>query len=149
MKNYTIYITSWSELVDNNLKLELYKYIKHDFVVESYITIINNVRNRSLLTRLRSGCLDLEIEIGRWRGKPKEDRICQLCSITVENEIHFIFDCIKLKHIRQKYKYVEITNNPDMTDKDKFRIIFLKHNIRITEKLVRSLYDERKCILYS
>ena len=47
---------------------------------------------------------DLEIETGRWRGTPKEQRICKLGSSRIENEIHFLFHCSELNHIREQYK---------------------------------------------
>ena len=57
----------------------LYKSIKVDFYIEPYIFRIENKRNRSLLARLKAGCLDLEIEIGtRWQGIARENRICKL-----------------------------------------------------------------------
>ena len=55
-------------------------YIKCELSTEPYVYIIYNERIRSLLSILRAGCLDLEIEIGRWRDMKKDDRICKLCS---------------------------------------------------------------------
>jgi len=51
---------------------------------------------RSLLTQLRSGTLLLEIEIGRYYGITREQRICQQCNLNViENEQHLLCDCPK------------------------------------------------------
>ena len=49
-------------------------------VCNMYVCIlrIKNKRNRSLLARLRAGCLDLEIGIGRWQGIDRENRVCKL-----------------------------------------------------------------------
>ena len=47
----------------------MYKSIQPDFYTEPYV---HNKGNRSLLAKLRTGCLDLEIEVGRWNGIKKE-----------------------------------------------------------------------------
>ena len=46
---------------------------------------------RLMMTRLRSGTNELEIESGRWIGKKIEDRVCRICnSGSVEDEPHMI-----------------------------------------------------------
>ena len=49
-----------------------------------------------------TGCLDLEIErvIGRWQGIAKEE-ICKCCSDGIEDQIHSLFHCSELEHIRE------------------------------------------------
>ena len=107
---------------------------------------IINKRNRSLFSRLRAGCLDLEIETGRWRGIPKEQRICKLCSNGIENEIHFLFYCSELNHIREQYK--EIISIDVEDDYARLKQLCSENVVLKTSKLVRHLYDERKHILY-
>ena len=48
---------------------------------------------RSIFAQFRHGILPLEIEVGRYRNVPLEDRICQICFTAVEDEIHFLCDC--------------------------------------------------------
>jgi hypothetical protein len=143
------YSLNWKVSVLENTKLSLYKYVKIDFCTEYYVTRIHNKRKRSLLVRLRAGCLDLEIETGRWRGIPREQRICKLCNIEVEDELHFLFRCCKLQHIRALYKelitYLTISEPNDI---DRFKFIFSKPCIITTSNFVKALYDERKTILY-
>ena len=76
------FITNWKHRVTRNKKILLYKSVKFNF---TYIFRIKNKRNRSLLARLMARCLDLEIEIGRWHGIDRENRICKLCSNGIEN----------------------------------------------------------------
>ena len=85
--------------INQNKKVSLYKSIKIDFYTEPYISIVKNKINRSLLSRLRAGCFDLEIETGRWRSIEKENRT--LCDNGVEDEAYFVFHCRKLEHIRK------------------------------------------------
>ena len=43
------------------------------------IVFIENRTCRRLGAELRAGCCKLEVEMGRWRGNKREDRICKLC----------------------------------------------------------------------
>ena len=51
----------------------------------------------------RSGCHNLEIEVGRHHGLPTHDRLCRLCKDDVENEIHFMLQCTVYESLRKKY----------------------------------------------
>ena len=44
----------------------------------------------------------LEIELGRHRGIPAENRLCKLCRREPETEEHFLLKCAKTNDIRQK-----------------------------------------------
>ena len=47
-------------------------------------------------TELRAGCCKLEVEMGRWRGNKREDRICKLCGERIKDEKHFKFQrCVQ------------------------------------------------------
>ena len=48
------------------------------------------------MAKLRSGTLPIEIEKGRYRGKPRNERYCKQCNINVvETEDHFLLHCPK------------------------------------------------------
>ena len=51
---------------------------------------------RRLGAELRAGCCKLEVEMGRWRGIKRDDRICKLCGEGIEDEKHFLTICTKL-----------------------------------------------------
>lgn len=144
----TNFITNWKLSVTQNKKALLYKSIKLEFYTEPLVFKINNKRNRSLLTRLRAGCLDLEIEVGRWKGIQRENRICKLCNNEVETEIHFLFHCSKLEHIREPYCNMLKTSNDIQSDNDRFEILCTEIYVSKLSKMIRQLYDERKVILY-
>ena len=55
---------------------------------------------RSLITQLKLGILGLEVETGRYTSTPRQDRICKLCRVECEDELHFIFRCPKLYNER-------------------------------------------------
>jgi hypothetical protein len=54
----------------------------------------------SNITTLRSH--KLEIEKGRYMNIPAEQRICRLCKLDVENEIHFLLECPSLANTRRE-----------------------------------------------
>ena len=143
---HELFIHNWILFVSKNKKTSLYESIKCEFSTEPYVYRIYNKRNRSLLARLRAGCLDLEIEPGRWRGIHKDERICKLCGEGIENESHFLFHCCKLDHVRELYGDIFSTDIID--DNARFKYLCSEDIVLKTSKLVRHLYDERKHILY-
>ena len=143
-----IYIATWKLTINQNKKALLYKSIKLEFHTEPYVFRVNNKRNRSLLSRLRAGCLDLEIETGRWRGVERENRVCKLCNNGIENEIHFLFQCCKLDHIRKQYSKILEYNDEIQCDIDLFKYLCTDVYVIQLSKMIRQLYDERKQILY-
>ena len=89
----------WREILNNKPKLRTYKTFKFDYCPENYILL--SQAHRSLLARLRSGTLPLEIETGRFVGTPLEERTCKICNENViEDESHFVFECTKYSHFR-------------------------------------------------
>ena len=142
-------IDKWKQSLLQNKKALLYKSIKFDFFTEPYIFRVHNKINRSLLARLRAGCLDLEIEIGRWHGIERGKRICKLCSDGIEDEVHFLFRCSKLEHIREYYLNTIEIDYETQCDNDRFRLLCSNNSVLTLSKMVRRLYDERKLILYN
>ena len=46
---------------------------------------------------------ELNIETGRYNKISRCDRICPVCSVDIEDEIHFLFDCAKYSSIRDAF----------------------------------------------
>ena len=81
------------DLMDHN-KLRLYKSFKGFFGIEPYISCVNNRNQRSNITRLRISAHSLQIEQGRWSGKPLSERTCNYCdTASVDDEGHFLLSC--------------------------------------------------------
>lgn len=94
--------TEWKESVLHKPKLRLYRQIK-DSKGPDYFTKINLTRmERSLLSQFRLGILPIEIETGRYRQKPVDERKCPFCKVMVEDELHFLFDCPCYDDIRNQ-----------------------------------------------
>jgi len=54
----------------------------------------NGKTNREIMTSLRTGTNKLEIELGRHKKIPQNERICKQCDQkVVESEYHFIMKC--------------------------------------------------------
>ena len=57
-------------------KLGTYITVKNNFGFEKYLDKIKNFEQRRTLTRFRISAHKLAIEIGRYKGIPRHDRIC-------------------------------------------------------------------------
>ena len=56
--------------------------------------LLKNSEQRKHLTRLRISAHRLHIEQGRYRGIPRQNRICNRCtSNEIDDEVHFLFSC--------------------------------------------------------
>ena len=67
---------------------------------------------------MRSGTFRLQVEIGRARGVPRDERLCKRCdSGCVEDEVHFMLNCNGLNDLRETL-YSKVTNIvPDFMSK--------------------------------
>ena len=92
------YIILWRKEYQNNVDGKLRTFIKFKtcFGLENYLSILKTPQQRKFLTKLRISCNNLKIESGRHKKMPLELRTCSQCtSGEIENEIHFLFNCIK------------------------------------------------------
>ena len=84
-------------------KLRTYRSFKSEFKTQAYVKAnVLNARQRSAVVKMRNGTYPLEIELGRYRGIPVENRVCILCRSEPETEDHFLLNCAKTDDIRQK-----------------------------------------------
>ena len=99
------YSQSWKNEMNSMSKLEIYRTLKHEIKPEQYVKAIYLTNSqRRYIAMCRAGILPIEIEKGRWRGKPREERLCKQCNTgVVEDMNHFLMDCPKYQEIRTKY----------------------------------------------
>ena len=69
---------------------------------------------RILITRWRLSCFDLKVETGRYRGIPREERLCPICNV-LEDEDHVIFNCRAYESIRTQFTDL-LEENPTTQD---------------------------------
>ncbi len=87
----------------NGNKLRLYRCFKEDIFVENYVTCIMPFHHRQQLSRLRLGCLPIEIEMGRRFNVPLCERTCKMCTTNcIEDEIHLLLECPMYNDLREK-----------------------------------------------
>ena len=104
------YLSAAVEKLNTETKLSYFKEAKTEFSLSNYLTVITHRNTRSLISKLRLGVLDLEIEKGRKvkinsegikTSTDRSERFCQICATTeVEDEIHFLFSCPQLSQTR-------------------------------------------------
>ena len=150
-------VEEWQNNIESKPKLRLYKELKQEFTVESYV-IRNIPKNiRSIFAQFRIGILPLHIETGRfvnivdsqtgrYRKTNVEERLCKLCnSQEVEDEKHFIFECNLYRDERHKLHELcsdlpEFTNYSEI-DKLKY---FNKYEWRFLANYIYEIWQKRK-----
>ena len=113
-------------------KLRYYNLYKYDKSPEEYLYFNISKYQRSLFAQFRCGILPLEIEVGRYRDIPLENRLCQVCkNDTIEDEIYFLCQCTKYAEIR-KTLYTQAENlEPVFHSKDDIdKYVFLMSNLQ-------------------
>ena len=75
----------------------------------------------SIFVKIRISNSNLNIERGRYIKLPVEKRICPLCNIEPEDEIHFILKCPKLDECRKELFSNISSVVPSFNDMDEFQ----------------------------
>lgn len=58
---------------------------------------------RCAIGQIRTSSHQLEIETGRFRGIPADNRICRICHLEPETELHYICHCTVYYEIRGRF----------------------------------------------
>ena len=90
------------------------------------------------MCKLRISDHPLRIESGRHSRTPLKDRTCEFCNhLYVENEIHFLLDCILYKDERQAlFETLQLEKICKNTSKqDTFRYLMACKNEYVVDKL--------------
>ena len=113
------------------------------------------------MAQLRCGILPLRIEVGRYQNvkdaitgryrklKP-EERLCTICNGQyIEDEIHFLCDCVTYDDIRNVlYSAVDDVDFLNLCRKEKC-IYLMTHNIRETCEYITKAWEIRKSIMFT
>ena len=68
--------------------------------MEEYL--LKNI-NVKVLSYLRYGVLQLNVETGRYNNQPRNERVCVCCTMQcIENEYHFTLICPTYRQLRLK-----------------------------------------------
>ena len=114
---------NWVDSVMNKPKLDFLASIKPAYCIEPYLKLNIPRYERSLLSQLRYGILQIQLETGRYNGEPRANRCCRVCNGgVVENQNHFVFECpeyatrraIFIEKIKEKIIDWDILNDTDI-----------------------------------
>ena len=106
-------LTHWKRSLCNSQKLEFYNVFKDSYTPSIYLDVTRKNPNRKTLVKLRISNHKLNIETGRYDKISRCDRICLVCDLNIEDEIHFLFNCPKYSSIRDDV-FITIENRiPD------------------------------------
>ena len=100
---------------------------------------------------LRTGCLPLAVEVGRYTSIPFRQRLCQVCrGSTVEDQTHFLLYCTKLNSIRSDlFAYYNQINRKCMSMSQSNKLVLLNtDNNRIIHFLFK-MYKLRHSLLFT
>ena len=99
----------WAYEKSSSVKLNLfYSSFKQSFVKEPYLDLVTNPAFRFRTTRLRISSHDLDVETGRYKNLPRDQRNCKWCTVSlgskfVEDEKHFLFECDLYSELRSTF----------------------------------------------
>ena len=143
---YDQYVQQCFSKIGFSSKLCLYYSYKDSFVLEDYLTHVNNDKYRQALCKLRCSDHKLSIEIGRHNNIPRDGRLCQFCNMNVvEDEYHFLLVCPKYSILRNeifpryccrwptKHKFVQLMGSPPAVLLNKVaKLVYLAFELRST-----------------
>ena len=127
----------WIVDVNDNRKLILYREFKHSFCYEQYLDVLKVRKFRHALAQIRSGHHELEIETGRYNDVARVERLCKLCHVEIEDEIHFVLKCRVYNDLRIMHLPEKFYKNPNV---HKFNILMSTHSCDIIQSLAKYIY---------
>ena len=132
---------AFESISNESSKLRTYSLFKKDKRFEPYLCEIKNINVRKLVTKFRLSNHRLMIEVGRHQGLNIEDRICPLCSASVENESHFLLSCPIYKYQRELLLNPIISNYPNFanwTEAQKLELLLSDMDQKVCNYIARS-----------
>jgi len=136
--------------INSKPKLRTYRLFKDNVSAEGYVKYSVHRKKRSLMAQLRLGVLPLKIETGRYQNTPEKERTCDACSNTIENEIHFMFECPQYSPTRDILLDAAKLYNTDFDNlnvSDKLNIL-LNTLWKDSSKFVLEAWNTRNNLLY-
>ena len=89
------YITHWKHCLCYSQKLEFHNVFKESDTPSIYLDVTRKNATSKALVKLTISNHKLNIETGRYDKISRCDRICPVCGLNIEDEIHFLFNCPK------------------------------------------------------
>ena len=125
-------------------KAETFRLFKTNNKFENYLDIKNR-KHRVAFSKYRLSDHILNIEKGRHSRPsiPREERKCQFCPTKVEDEIHFLTECIYYKNREEFFATVTntIPNFHSLNSQEKFIFLMTQENKELTLLLTELVYE--------
>ena len=139
------YTAHWNKKLKdvNASRLKFYDSIKTDYAFEKYLEL-PCFNYRKLITKIRCSDHQLEIEKGRHRKIPREERICRLCTDNeIETEEHFLNKCKFFHHLELKHGLCRANIISDMINNKNLEKIgkYLGETLAEREKHLESILN--------
>jgi hypothetical protein len=99
-----IYTQNWNASLHESTRAIFYRQVSN-FDYKQYLDLVKVQKYRMSLTKLRLSSHRLEVECGRWKKPvrtPFDERKCAICK-TLEDEFHFVCECVSYNDLRKKY----------------------------------------------
>ena len=111
-------------------KLRYYNMFKGDMYQEDYLKLNISKYQRSIFAQFRAGILPLQVEIGRYRNIPLEERLCTLCdACEVEDEFHFLLKCSRYEDLRKSlFEKALLSETSFLNLQDFEKFVYLNNN---------------------
>ena len=130
------YRNMWTDSLPSNeqSRVKFYKQINHEIQPAKY-TLLPYFQ-RKVIAKLRCSSHELEIEKGRHKKTPPENRFCEMCSENeVEDENHFLSSCPAYINLQGKHGYCSKTPKEIMDDKNPKNLsIYLSRAFKLRKK---------------
>lgn len=81
---------------------------------QNYLSALTSTKNKINITKITINSHELHSETGQWciPKTPLDERVCHLYDTkTVEDENHFLLDCLALTHIHSNFQNLFHTSN--------------------------------------
>ena len=143
LKSYTyqIFHNEWKSNLDTSIKGETYKRFKNNMKLEPYLKFLNR-KQRVSLTKLRVSDHKLMIEEGRRKTPkiPRENRTCKMCLGMIEDEPHFLTNCVLYGSRIKLFQNFEVLypNFHTLDNDQKFIYLMSQENSDITTALAKA-----------
>ncbi len=125
-----IFVQQWQSRINDSSRALFYKNVC-EFKLQYYLKDITVMKFRTAFARLKVSSHRLAIESGRWNRTPVNNRICEVCA-RLEDEYHFILECVMYADIRIKYIRRYYRHRPNMA---KFTELIKSENSEIVRNL--------------
>ena len=98
-----IFVQNLLEQISCSSKCIIYKHVIEHFSLQYYLCKPIPYVYKKHISRIRLSSHNLEIETGRHKNTPRENRVCKFCKHDLEDEYHFVLICPQYEELRHKH----------------------------------------------